>query len=217
MKVLITGTSKGIGQIIALKFLNEGHFVIGFDIKEKTIDHPNYQHIVCDVRNKELFPEIDDLEIIINNAGQQEDTVKDIEVNLIGMINITEKYAFNKSIKAVLNIASVSAINGSEFPYYAASKGGVVAYTKNTALRLAKYGAICNSLSPGGVITDSNDHILKSNELYQKVLDETLLNKWAKKEELAEFAYFMTVINKSMTGENIVVDNGELLKSNFIW
>ena len=48
-------------------------------------------------------------------------------------------------------------------------------------------------------------------------LDETLLNKWATPEEIADFVYFVSVINKSMTGEDIFIDNGEKLKSNFIW
>lgn len=217
MKILITGTSKGIGKAIAEKFINEDHFVIGFDILAATINNPNYKHYVIDVRNKDSFPEIDGLNIIINNAGVQTNTVEDINVNLIGTINITEKYAFQENIKSVLNIASPSGVNGSEFPYYASSKGGVIAYTKNTALTIAKFGATCNALSPGGVITSSNNHILNDKKLYQQVLNETLLNKWMDTEEIAEFAYFMTVINKSMTGENIIVDNGELLKSNFIW
>ncbi|MBQ4586692.1 MAG: SDR family oxidoreductase, partial [Clostridia bacterium] len=102
-------------------------------------------------------------------------------------------------------------------PEYAASKGGVIAYMKNVALSLAKYGATVNSLSPGGVITDINEHIINSPDLYQKVLNETLLNKWADVEEIAEFSYFLTVINKSMTGQDILVDNGEAHKSNFIW
>ena len=56
-----------------------------------------------------------------------------------------------------------------------------------------------------------------SKELYKQVLDETLLNKWSTPEEIAEFTYFIAVINKSMTGEDLFIDNGEKLKSNFIW
>ena len=88
---------------------------------------------------------------------------------------------------------------------------------KNVALRIAKYGATANSISPGGVITPLNKHILDSEDLYEKVLNETLLNKWATAEEIAEFVYFVSVVNKSMTGEDFFIDNGEKLKSNFIW
>ena len=74
-----------------------------------------------------------------------------------------------------------------------------------------------NSISPGGVITESNGHILESEELYAAVKAETLLGKWAEPEEIAETAYFLTVINRSMTGEDLLIDNGEMLRSNFIW
>ena len=216
MKVLITGTSKGIGRAIAVKFLSMGHNVIGFDILNSTIEDKNYQHYIVDVSGDTL-PNINDVEILINNAGIQSMTEKDITVNLIGTIKVTEKYAFNDRIKSVCNIASSSASTGAEFPEYAASKGGVLSYTKNVALRLAKYGATVNSISPGGVKTDINDHIMKDEKLWNAVLNEALLHKWADVEEIAEWVYFITVINKSMTGEDILIDNGEKIKSNFIW
>ena len=212
LKVLVTGSSNGIGKAIASKFLDEGHEVIGFDIEKATINNSNYKHYIQDVCGN--LPDIDDINIIINNAGVQNDN--DIDVNLKGTINVTEKY-INKNIKSIVFIASSSASTGSEFPEYAASKGGVVTYMKNVALRVAKYGATSNSISPGGVITRINKHILESPKLYKEVLDETLLNKWASPEEIAEFVYFVSVINKSMTGEDILIDNGEKLKSNFVW
>ncbi len=216
MKVLITGTSKGIGKAIALKFLAMGHNVIGFDVLDATIKNEHYIHYNVDV-STDALPDINDVEILVNNAGIQSMTEKDITVNLIGTIKITEKYAFNEKIKAVCNIASSSASTGAEFPEYAASKGGVLAYTKNVALRLAKYGATANSISPGGVKTDINDHIMKDEKLWNAVLDEALLHKWADVDEIAEWVYFVTVVNKSMTGEDILIDNGEKIKSNFIW
>ena len=161
------------------------------------------------------MPDIDGVEILINNAGVQNQN--DIDVNLKGTIKVTEKYGFNKNIKSILFNASASARTGSEFPYYVASKGGVVAYMKNVAQRVAKFGATANSISPGGVNCELNQHILDDKSLYNQVLNETLLNKWASVEEIAEWAYFITVVNKSMTGEDILIDNGEASKYNFIW
>ena len=212
MKVLVTGTSKGIGKSIATKFLAEGHKVIGFDILDSTINNKNYTHYIQDICNE--LPDIEDIDILVNNAGIQEGDV--IKVNLEGTINITEKY-INPNIKSIVFITSTSATTGSEFPNYVASKGGVLAYMKNVALRISKYKATANSISPGGVITDLNSHILNNEKLYKAVLDETLLDKWAEPEEIADFVYFVSVINKSMTGEDIIIDNGEKLKSNFIW
>lgn len=212
MKVLVTGTSKGIGKSIATKFLEEGHDVIGFDIQKSSINNKNYTHYIQDICGE--LPDIADIDILVNNAGIQEGDV--IKVNLEGTINVTEKY-INPNIKSIVFITSTSATTGSEFPEYVASKGGVLAYMKNVALRISKYKATANSISPGGVKTDLNSHILNDEKLYKAVLDETLLDKWAEPEEIADFVYFVSVINKSMTGEDIIIDNGEKLKSNFIW
>lgn len=215
MRILITGTSKGIGKAAAEKFLQEGHIVYGIDILESSINNNNYIHIQADIRDKNL-PELCDINVIINNAGVQE-SGEDIDINLKGTINITEKYAFQDSIKSIIFNASASSISGAEFPEYAASKGGMVTYMKNVALRIAKYGATSNAISAGGVTTELNNHIIKDKRLWNQVLAETMLNKWASPEEIAEFMYFIAVVNKSMTGENILIDNGEYLKSNFIW
>lgn len=215
MKILITGTSSGIGRAIALKFIYEGHKVIGIDIKDSTINNKLYTHIKKDICSKEL-PQILDIDILVNNAGVQ-NTKNDIDVNLKGTINITEKYGIQTNIKAIIFIASASASTGAEFPEYAASKGGMVTYMKNVALRIAKYNATSNSISAGGVITPLNNHIINDPKLWNDVLNETLLKKWASAEEIADFVYFVSVNNKSMTGQDLLIDNGEALKSNFIW
>ncbi|MBO4668249.1 MAG: SDR family oxidoreductase, partial [Bacilli bacterium] len=139
MEVLITGASSGIGKAIALKFLKEKHEVHGIDILPSSIVDKNYKHYICDVKDKNNLPKIDNVEILINNAGVQDNDENSIDVNLKGLINTTFRYGYQKNIKSIVNIASASATTGSEFPYYAASKGGVLSFTKNTAMEIAKY------------------------------------------------------------------------------
>lgn len=107
-----------------------------------------------DIRDKTHFPALEPFDIVTNNAGVQNE--EDIDVNLKGTIAITETYAIHPGIRAVLMIGSASGHNGSEFPEYVASKGGVLSYAKNVALRIASYGATCNSLDFGGVLTELN-------------------------------------------------------------
>lgn len=215
MRVLITGTSQGIGYAIAEYFLNKGHEVIGIDRQEKSIEHKHYRHYVCDVRDYEKLPEIKNVDILINNAGTQNED--DIDINLKALIHITEKYGVHEGIRSILNIGSASAHTGSEFPEYCASKGGILSYTKNVALRVAKYGAVCNSLDPGGVVTPLNECVMNDPELWAQIMNETPLKRWASTEEIAEWAYFLTVTNKFCTGQNILVDGGESINFNFIW
>ena len=216
MTILVTGASGGIGSAVCKKFLQQGHEVVGLDIAGAALGHEHYRHLICDLREP-MPPEMPEAEALVHCAGIQSQTEEDIRVNLTSLINFTEQAVCPEKIKAVVIIASASALTGSEFPHYAASKGGLVAYTKNLALRLAKHGAVVNCLCPGGVITPMNRHILESEELYEAVLEETLLHRWAMPEEIAEWVYFLAVVNRSMTGESLLIDNGEALKSNFIW
>ena len=215
MKILISGTSRGIGKAIAECFLNSGHTVFGIDKCEKSIDHKEYTHFICDVSKSEQYPDVAGVDILINNAGVQNEN--DIDVNLKALIAITEKYGVQKNIKSILNIGSASAHTGAEFPEYCASKGGILAYTKNVALRVAKYGATCNSLDPGGVSTELNAVVMNDSKLWDEIMEQTPLKRWASPEEIAEWAYFLTVTNKFCTGQSIVVDGGEMINYHFVW
>jgi NAD(P)-dependent dehydrogenase (short-subunit alcohol dehydrogenase family) len=216
MNIIISGTGRGIGKAIAERFLAAGDTVFGFDTRESAIEHGRYLHFVFDITRDEQPSEPIEPDILINCAGTLEEK-EALAVNLAGNIRFTELFKDCASLRSVLFIASASARNGAEFPYYVASKAGIVGYMKNLALELAKRGITVNSISPGGVITESNAHIIESEALYAAVLNETLLNKWAEPGEIAELAYYMSKVNRSITGEDILIDNGEMLKSNFIW
>ena len=215
MKVLITGTSQGIGKAIAEHFLTSGHEVYGIDRQDASIVHPSYIHYVCDDRDYDNLPEIEGVEVLVNNAGTQNGD--DIDINLKALIRITEKYGLQQKIRSILNIGAASGHTGSEFPEYCASKGGVIAYTKNVALRVADYGAVCNSLDPGGVLTPLNDCVTDDPALWQEIMQQTPLKRWATAEEIAQWAYFLTVTNSFCTGQSIVVDGGESINSHFVW
>ena len=215
MIVFVSGSASGIGRAIAGKFLGEGAEVVGFDVAEAAVSHPRYRHILHDIRDGAL-PALPEPEIVVNSAGTITEADA-IDVNLKGAIRFVGQFLDSGALRSVLFIASASARNGAEFPLYVASKAGLVGYMKNLALTLARRGATCNSISPGGVVTPMNRHILENEALYAAVKGETLLGKWAQPEEIAELAWYLTAVNRSITGEDILIDNGEMLKSNFIW
>lgn len=224
MDVLITGTSQGIGLACARLFLERGHRVWGIDIQPSTIEHEHYQHFLANVVEKNQLPANLEPELIVNNAGVQ-GSADDIAVNLVGTMNVTETYAFAGEglaatpaprIRSVVNVGSASGHTGSEFPAYAASKGGILAYTKNVANRLAPQ-AICNSVDPGGVLTELNRCVMDDERMWGRIMDLTPLRRWATPAEIAEWVYFVGVTNRFMTGQNLLVDGGEAGRSEFVW
>ena len=215
MYVLITGTSSGIGKGAAEYFLQEGHTVYGFDKKSSAITHEHYTHYCLDIREEASYPKLPAIQILINNAGVQNEN--DIDVNLKGTIAITEHYGIQPDIRSIVMIGSASGHTGSEFPAYAASKGGVLAYTKNVAMRVAAYQATCNSLDFGGVMTELNRPVMEDEKLWGQIMQLTPLKRWMTVEEAAEWIYFMAVKNRFCSGQNILIDGLEAGNCNFIW
>ena len=215
MNVLITGTSSGIGKGCAEYFLQEGHRVYGFDKKSPAIQNRNYTHYFLDIRRESSYPELPDMNVIVNNAGVQNED--DIDVNLKGTISVTEHYGIQPEIRSIIMIGSASGHTGSEFPEYAASKGGILAYTKNVAMRIAPYQATCNSLDFGGVMTELNRPVMDDPKLWNDIMELTPLKRWMTVEEAAEWIYFMAVRNRFCTGQNILIDGLEAGNCSFIW
>lgn len=220
MRVIITGSATGMGLAAAKKFIDNGHEVFGIDIlpmQDNIAKEPGYTHFIANVCDRDELPDLDGVNILVNNAGVQ-GSGRDIDINLKGLMNTTEKYALNNPfIRSVLNQASVSAHNGTEFGEYVASKGGVLAYTKWVAKEIAQYGATCNSLSFGGVLTDSNEPVMNNPELWNQIMDLTPLKRWTTVEEAADWIYFMTIVNRSCSGQDVIIDNLESLNGVFVW
>ena len=216
MKVLITGSSKGIGKTVSERFLSLGYEVHGLDRLPSSIQHPNYIHHLCDVKDKDTLPTLEDINILFINAGTQNDN--DIQNNFFGAVNTMEKYGYLPSIKSILFNASASARSGQEFPLYAASKGAIVTYMKNVAIKLAPKGITVNSISLGGVLTDSNNPVIEDKTQWDKIMKVTPMKKWMTLEEVSDWVIFLTTKNKSMSGQDILIDNGEHdLNSTFVW
>ena len=218
MKIIITGASRGIGKRTSERFIEAGHFVYGIDKDESSIENESYIHFIADIKNAAALPDIADADVLFNNAGLQ-NCGDDIENNLKGTINVTEKYInSNLNLKSVLFNASASAVSGQEFPVYTASKAGLIGYMKNTAIRLAPRGVTVNAVSFGGVYTPLNDPVVNDAECWRKIMDVTPLKKWMTADEAADWVIFLTTVNRSMSGQNLLIDNGEYdLNPRFVW
>ena len=86
-----------------------------------------------------------------------------------------------------------------------------------TAKEIAKYGATCNSISFGGVLSPVNWGVMNDTSKWNKIMKQTPLGKWATPAESAEWVYFLAIVNKSCTAQDIIIDNGEQYNHTFIW
>lgn len=217
MRIIVTGAAGGIGAAVSERFLTLGHTVYGIDRKPAAVAHPHYVHYQADLRDAESLPEITDADILFNNAGSQ-NSPDDIENNLTATVRLTEKYLASCPLKSVLFNASASAVSGQEFPVYAASKAGLLGYMRNVAIRLAPRGATVNAISLGGVHTPLNDPVVTDPACWERIMAVTPLKKWMTVDEVADWVIFLTLTNRSMSGQNLIIDNGEMhLNPTFVW
>lgn len=120
---------------------------------------------------------------------------------------------------AIVNVASVSGLRGDAHQAaYAAAKGGVLALTKAAASEYARRGVRVNTVCPGGINTRGMEFFLKSMpEMRQKTLDIHAMGRLAEPEEIAEAVVFLCSERASfITGHDLVVDGGVLVRSNVI-
>lgn len=206
MKVLVTGSSRGLGAEIVKVFAANGvDVIINYNHSEKdaykladSIKNVNVEVIKCDISSedevKDMFDRIDHIDYLVNNAAISSD--KDImdksgyefnrviHTNLTGTFLVT-KYAINKMNKgSIVNISSTNAID-TYYPEsidYDASKAGVISLTHNFVKYLPDFRVNC--ICPDWIDTDITNLM---DEEYKKNI------KFIKKEDLAKLVYKVCV------------------------
>lgn len=221
-KVLITGTSCGVGRAAAIKFLDQGYNVIGLDWKDSTITHEHYLHYRCDVGNIEELPEIKHINYLVNNAGIVTPKADAIRVNQIGYINVLKKYGLDTELRSVVNVGSTASQKGYDNLEYCSSQGARDAITKWAANNYGKDDrhVIVNGLNLDGIVaadpergiqgTSLEPELYAHPELMEEIANLSILKKLATVEEIAEWIFFLLVKNTVMTGQIINID-GELM------
>lgn len=120
---------------------------------------------------------------------------------------------------AIVNIASVSGIRGEVFQSaYAAAKGGVITLTKAVAAEYARRGVRVNTVCPGGIDTAGMQFYRESMpEMSEKILNSHAMGRLAKPEEIANAVVYLCSPDASfITGHDLVVDGGILVRSNVV-
>ena len=193
-KVLITGATGGIGNSLVEKFNNLNAKIIATGTNEEKLNNlikkfPEIQVIKFKLQQhdkiedfiEEVFNKLDGLDILVNNAGitldnlsirlNEEDWKKVIDINLTSTFLMC-KHAIKKMLKKkygkIINITSIVGHTGNlGQANYAASKAGIVAFSKSLSIEYAKKNININCVSPGFIKTEMTDKI---NENFKRIL-----------------------------------------------
>jgi NAD(P)-dependent dehydrogenase (short-subunit alcohol dehydrogenase family) len=235
LKALVTGGGSGIGRTTAQLLASVGAHVCVLDMnmeaagetarliaseggqaEARAVDVTSHADVARAIADAEL-------DILVNAAGivvrktlletTHDEWQRVIDVNLTGYFNVLKAavpaLARSRTGGRVVQIASVSALVGYGYPAYTASKGGVLAMTRQLAAELAPMGIRINSISPGVTETNINRDTLNKNIVRTATIGNTPLARLGLPRDIAKAVlYLVSDMGEFVTGTDIVVDGG---------
>ena len=232
--VLITGGSKGIGKQLVDDFIKLNAKVISTSTQVtknknkknlvlENLDFNNSQSINYFINKIKKIKKID---VLINNAGVNKiNSINDVNlsdwdkiqnVNIKGPILLTKeisKIMMKKKSGKIVNISSIFGVISKENrSLYSASKSALLGLTRASALDLAKYNILVNSVSPGFVHTSLTSKILGKKGM-KEITKEIPIGRMAKTKDISSLIiYLCSSQNSYITGQNFVIDGGVTCK-----
>jgi 3-oxoacyl-[acyl-carrier protein] reductase len=227
---LVTGGSRGIGAAVARELALAGATVVvgyrsGAAEAEAIASEIGGRAVQADVSNvddaKRLVEEAGDLDVLVNNAGITRDGVlarmSDDDWRAVLETNLSSVFYTCRAVTrgmmkrrggSIVNLSSIVGLHGNwGQSNYAASKGGIVAFTKSLAQELGSRGVRANVVAPGYIKTQLTDAI--PEEAQQQMLGLTPLGRFGEPEDVARAVRFLSSDDASfITGEVVVVGGG---------
>ena len=233
--VFITGSSRGIGLAIAHKFASLGANVVlnsrGEISEELLAEFKPYgvkvHAISGDVSDfadakgmvDQAIEELGSVDVLVNNAGITQDTLmlkmteedfeKVLKVNLTGAFNMTQS-VLKPMIKAregaIINMSSVVGLMGNiGQANYAASKAGLIGFTKSVAREVANRNVRVNAIAPGMIESDMT--AVLTDKVKDAMLAQIPMKQFGQAEQVAEVTAFLAS-QDYLTGQVIAIDGG---------
>jgi 3-oxoacyl-[acyl-carrier protein] reductase len=227
---LVTGASRGIGKAIAVELAAAGASVVvgynsGRDEAEAVAEGIGGRAVQADVSASDearaLVEEAGDLDILVNNAGltrdgvlarmTDEDWQAVIDTNLASVFytcRAASRGMMRKRSGAIVNLSSIVGVHGNwGQTNYAASKAGIIGFTKSLARELGSRNVRANVVAPGYVTTRLTDVL--PEEATQTMLANTPLGRLGDPEDVAYAVRFLCSDEAAfITGEVVLVDGG---------
>ena len=233
-KVLITGATGGIGYNLVKKFYDLGSIILATGTNEeklnqlkkefkdiKTKSFKLDQHSEIEQFINSCHSELSGIDVLINNAGITLDNIsvrltdenwkKVIDINLTSsflMCKQTIKKMLKHKQGKIINITSIVAHTGNlGQANYAASKAGIIGFSKSLAIEYAKKKININCISPGFIKTEMTDKI--NDEFKKMLISKIPSGDLGKGEDVANCAAFLaSEMSDYITGETIHVNGG---------
>jgi len=178
----------------------------------------------CDNMVNKVIDKFKKIDILINNAGitrdglllrmKESDWDSVISVNLKGTFNCTKaviKGMLKQHSGRIVNVASIIGVMGNAGQAnYAASKAGIIGFTKSVAKEVASRNITVNAIAPGFIETKMTEVL--SDDVKKAMLNQIPLNRFGKPEDVANLVLFLVSDDASyITGQVIKIDGGMLM------
>ena len=178
----------------------------------------------CEELVKKAIEKFGKIDVLVNNAGitrdnlimrmKEEDFDKVINTNLKGTFNVTKNvvpYMMKKRSGKIVNISSVVGVSGNAGQCnYAASKAGIIGFTKSIAKELASRNILANCVAPGFIDTDMTEVL--NDTVKENINNQIPLKRMGTAEEIAKAVYFLAgEDNTYITGQVLNIDGGMLM------